>query len=508
MPVEFRLFSAALAALTCVVGAASADVVVRVDTNDAALAGQLEDIARSNASAPETRFEAMRQARQAAIVLDDYLNSKGYFRAETSPSVDGADAPISVVTVRLGPQFRIGRVLTEIDGRELAPGVREDVDAAVDLSVGEIAIPDDIFRAERSGREALQAAGYAFAEILERDVVGDADAGEVDVRLKLETGPRVRFGKTYYDDGVRTRRVYLERLIPYEEGDVYSPAAIAAFNKRLIETRLYRVATARIVDEPSGLTDDGDEIRDVRVSFVERDRYTISAGASFSTSEGAGVSGAWTRRNATRRGDILDVRGVFAEQERTLGADWRFPNAFGYGRGLSVDGQFGREETDAFDRDFVVVGAVLDVERSPHIHYAFGVANEFSRETDDMETRDLHIVSTSAALGADWSDSLLEPTQGWRGDIRGEPGWVLGEENTPYFMTLGGAAIYRGFGEERDWVAAFRGRAGSLIGAGTLELPASRRFFAGGGGSARGYAYQSIGPKDDLGDPRGGRGLL
>ncbi|MEM8920159.1 MAG: BamA/TamA family outer membrane protein, partial [Pseudomonadota bacterium] len=490
MPVEFRLFSAALAALTCVVGAASADVVVRVDTNDAALAGQLEDIARSNASAPETRFAAMRQARQAAIVLDDYLNSKGYFRAETSPSVDGADAPTSVVTVRLGPQFRIGRVLTEIDGRELAPGVREDVDAAVDLSVGEIAIPDDIFRAERSGREALQAAGYAFTEILERDVVGDADVGEVDVRLKLETGPRVRFGKTYYDDGVRTRRVYLERLIPYEEGDVYSPAAIAAFNKRLIETRLYRVATARIVDEPSGVTDDGDEIRDVRVSFVERDRYTISAGASFSTSEGAGVSGSWTRRNATRRGDILDVRGVFAEQERTLGADWRFPNAFGYGRGLSVDGQFGREETDAFDRDFVVVGAVLDVERSPHIHYAFGVANEFSRETDDMETRDLHIVSTSAALGADWSDSLLEPTQGWRGDIRGEPGWVLGEENTPYLMTLGGAAIYRGFGEERDWVAALRGRAGSLIGAGTLELPASRRFFAGGGGSARGYAYQ------------------
>jgi translocation and assembly module TamA len=35
-------------------------------------------------------------------------------------------------------------------------------------------------------------------------------------------------------------------------------------------------------------------------------------------------------------------------------------------------------------------------------------------------------------------------------------------------------------------------------------VPADRRFYAGGGGSVRGYSYQGIGPKDINGTPTGG----
>ena len=35
----------------------------------------------------------------------------------------------------------------------------------------------------------------------------------------------------------------------------------------------------------------------------------------------------------------------------------------------------------------------------------------------------------------------------------------------------------------------------------------SRRFYAGGGGSVRGYGYQQLGPRDLDGDPIGGRSL-
>ncbi|MEN6624580.1 MAG: BamA/TamA family outer membrane protein, partial [Smithella sp.] len=40
------------------------------------------------------------------------------------------------------------------------------------------------------------------------------------------------------------------------------------------------------------------------------------------------------------------------------------------------------------------------------------------------------------------------------------------------------------------------------------DLPVSVRFFAGGDHSIRGYAYQSLGPKDDKGNVVGGRNLL
>src|SRR3546814_7360599 len=40
-----------------------------------------------------------------------------------------------------------------------------------------------------------------------------------------------------------------------------------------------------------------------------------------------------------------------------------------------------------------------------------------------------------------------------------------------------------------------------------LTIAPSRRFYAGGGGSVRGYGYQDIGPRDANDDPIGGRGL-
>src|SRR3546814_8566547 len=42
----------------------------------------------------------------------------------------------------------------------------------------------------------------------------------------------------------------------------------------------------------------------------------------------------------------------------------------------------------------------------------------------------------------------------------------------------------------------------------TEALPASRRFYAGGGGSIRGYEYQLVGPLDDDENPFGGTSLV
>ncbi len=50
-------------------------------------------------------------------------------------------------------------------------------------------------------------------------------------------------------------------------------------------------------------------------------------------------------------------------------------------------------------------------------------------------------------------------------------------------------------------------RAGSIFGADRDRIAPSRRFYAGGGGSVRGFGYQEIGPRDQFDDPIGGRSL-
>jgi translocation and assembly module TamA len=56
-------------------------------------------------------------------------------------------------------------------------------------------------------------------------------------------------------------------------------------------------------------------------------------------------------------------------------------------------------------------------------------------------------------------------------------------------------------------VFAGRVRFGSIEGVSRDSIAPSRRFYAGGGGSIRGFGYQKIGPVDQNGDPLGGKAL-
>ena len=56
-------------------------------------------------------------------------------------------------------------------------------------------------------------------------------------------------------------------------------------------------------------------------------------------------------------------------------------------------------------------------------------------------------------------------------------------------------------------VLAGRTRIGTILGSPRDKVAPSRRFYAGGGASVRGYGYQSIGPRDQNNDPIGGRSL-
>jgi translocation and assembly module TamA len=61
--------------------------------------------------------------------------------------------------------------------------------------------------------------------------------------------------------------------------------------------------------------------------------------------------------------------------------------------------------------------------------------------------------------------------------------------------------------DNRQWrVLAARLKVGTIVGAG--NVPPDKRFYAGGGGSVRGFGYQLVSPLAADGTPIGGRGLL
>ncbi|MEO1323125.1 MAG: BamA/TamA family outer membrane protein [Pseudomonadota bacterium] len=503
-----RSLSLSLMASCAIVQAAHAQSVrVVSDSATPDLVRQIEREVRSSETA-ETLFEARRLSRNAAQKVEGFLNSQGYFAPEIAYSVDPGPPPIGLVRIEPGAIFTFESIQIDLGGEALSELAFAAMESVRTLAPGQIARPDQIFAEEASLVAALKAAGYAEARAEPRQAIGDRANGTLAITYQIRPGPRIRLGQVRYPSNTRTRRDYLKYLIPYEPGDVYTPETLATFNQRLNGTRNYRFVSVQLSDDATSTTTDGDEVRDVLVQLEERDRYTLTTGTSFSTSEGPGLTSSLTRRNATRRGDTLTGAMTLATLERSFNVDWRIPNFTAFDRTLVLSTELGRDETDAFDREAVTVSGTFEIRHSNRLTYALGAASEVTREEDAFEQRDQQILSSSLGVRLDFADDPLDATTGWRIDARGEPGVVIGDREAQYFSLNGQISAYQPLDQNKRIVAATRVRSGFVFGAALSDLPVSRRFFAGGGGSARGFEYQSVGPEDEDGTPTGGRGLL
>jgi translocation and assembly module TamA len=109
----------------------------------------------------------------------------------------------------------------------------------------------------------------------------------------------------------------------------------------------------------------------------------------------------------------------------------------------------------------------------------------------------------------DWdaSDDLLDPTRGGRLGLQLTPFYDILESDLGFLKGFARYSHYFTLSEHPFIVLAGRGTLGSITGADLSGIPADLRYYAGGGGSIRGYAYKTVGPL--LGDqPIGGRSLI
>jgi translocation and assembly module TamA len=104
-------------------------------------------------------------------------------------------------------------------------------------------------------------------------------------------------------------------------------------------------------------------------------------------------------------------------------------------------------------------------------------------------------------------DSLIRPTRGfhYRLEARGTTQTLGSDVGFVQFLGSGDVLVPLPEG----FSVKLRGQTGATSMNGNfLDVPITFRFFTGGDNSVRGYAYQSLGPKDAQGDVVGGKHLL
>ncbi|MBB34134.1 MAG: hypothetical protein CME88_05320 [Hirschia sp.] len=455
----------------------------------------------------DTRFEARRQARRAADIVLKVLNSEGYFDADAEISVELEPKITPKVILNAGELFRFSDVSVLLESKNGT--IRDDVnvDLVPRMGKGDPARADQIISEERRMFSQLRDAGYPEARILDRALIGDRENTSIDLTYRYQPGALVCMGDiTLKNKGV-TRPVMINRLSEIEPGQAYDADKLATLERRLVQTRMFDLANVELATSSEDRGESGCQIREIIIDLDDAPRQSVGLGASYSTSEGMGFQGDWQRRNFTGRLDTLRTSLLVAELEREFELAWEQPVFGGYGRTLTFALTATDEETDAYDRSALGISADYDYRWTDRLTLSTGASLEHSREDDGETERDINLIS--GLLGGTWdgTDSALDPTQGFRVYLQGEPSYAIGDTEGAFIRTTSEVRGYTGINSDR-FVLAGRFKMGSVYGAEQAELPVDRRFFAGGGGSVRGYGYQALGPEDDEGDPIGGRSLI
>lgn len=411
----------------------------------------------------------------------------------------GAPVPV-VIRIDPGGVYRFGKIELTGDAAGLDP-------ADFGLQTGSNANSGTIIGAEDAMVEALRKSGHPLARISDREIVADHASDTLDIVLELAAGPVAPFGATNVLGTSDMDPDFVAEYADIEAGRTYDPAEVKRARDRLIGLEVFDSVSRQPVDEL-----DADGSYPVAFSVKERKKRFIGVGATLSSTDGAGIEGYWGHRNLFGRAEKLRVEGSVGRiGEASIGRlDYNAailfekPGAFGPLTKFTSNLKGSFEHPDAYDRTSVSGGVGVVHELSRRQTVSAGLELDWSRVTDSFGTAKHLIASVPIEYVVDLRDNKLNPSKGYRLLARVEPAHDI-QSGTSFVSISGAASSYLAVDRAKKMILAGRIAGGTIVGAGLAAIPAHRRFYSGGGGSVRGYAFQGIGPKDANGDPTGGR---
>ncbi|NRD89800.1 hypothetical protein C8024_10535 [Sphingopyxis sp. BSNA05] len=460
----------------------------------------------------EANFAQIRRRAQSdAELVEQLLRIEGYYDAvvQTRFESDGADRIDVVIRVQAGPQYKLDAI------------VLSGLQAAVDpdpvnfretfgLQPGDVVNSDRIVEAIGRIDVAMAENGYPFAKTGEPELEIDHAERLGDLEVPVTPGGRYNFGSVVLAPTELFDADHVQMIARFNPGDLYQASDLEDLRRALIATGL--VSTVNV--DP--VVADDPEAVDVAVKLTPAPLRTVAGELGYGTGEGARAEVSWEHRNLFPPEGLFRATAVLGTQEQSGSLSFRRNN---YRRRDNILN--GRTALSVVDRPAFkaqTFSVAANIERQSNLIYqkrwswSLGVELLASREEDvtgptDATGRDTFFIGSLPGLVTyDASDDLLDPTRGFRLTARIAPEASLQDGSFFYVRSQFDGSAY--FPVSDKIVLAGRTRVGTIAGAGNNRIAPSRRLYAGGGGSVRGYGYQSIGPRDANNDPVGGRSLV
>jgi len=478
---------------------------------DKALRSEIQAVISPFPTAPTSRLEARRRAVEAGDKVIAVLRSEGYYDYDVSPQIGEGDSPQAFVTVKPGPRSKLAAPAIAWVGAAPAAEPVSAAQNAMALKPGDPGRAEDIIAAEGRIVAALREAGYADAKAQPRQVVVDHATQTVQPTFRIAAGDLVKLDGVELKGVTRTRPDWVRHLAPWRAGQTYRPEDVAELERRLTDTGAFDSVAVALA--PASEAHDG--LRPIVVTLTDRPRAALELGGSYSTTEGAGVDSRWIVYNRFDRADVLTTSLEVAQIESKLQTELALPDWRRLGDTLKLTAALYNDNTPAYNSSGAVISADVTNRFGKLSFVTYGMSLDGS-DTEEKETANyvhsnrIRALVTGALLAAftlDESNDPLDPTKGWRWEGRVEPTYALGDGSIGYLKAQAQFTDYQPIGDLGTVIAA-RLKLGAILGGDIPLVPAQDRFFAGGGGSVRGYGYQEVGPRYGDNTPSGGLSLF
>ncbi|QEL22650.1 outer membrane protein assembly factor [Bosea sp. F3-2] len=480
--------------------------------------------------------------------LVDALWSQGYFNADVSMVVDGVSLTLGLepnatliraleahrnrdavpITIRVRPGKVFGlRKIEVVERDEPGPPAIANPLKVSKLKEGEPATSAALRGAQAALVDYMRAQSRPLAKIVELRPVVDHAAGIMDVTYVLDPGPLAGFGDITIGQTDEIPPAVVRSFIYLEPGDPYSPKALADTRRSI--AKIPAVGSVRIregdkLDRAGNLP--------IFVDVTERPKRLLGFSARYSTIDGPAVKTYWEHRNLfggaerlrlegsiflTPRIDGTKIKSFGDFEESDIGGRFGFsfmkPALGGSRYDWLVDGVATRERVGTnryggYTARYANVTTAIMRRFSDTFSVQAGLEVERGQTSDVLGQITYTLVGIPLSVKYDSTDSLLDPTRGIRAAASFAAYPTFLGSTVGIYQTKAAISAYYALDEDARYVLAGRIGFGSLLGASLNEIPPTRLFFAGGGGSVRGYAYRSIAPLGPFNQVVGGRSLL
>lgn len=432
------------------------------------------------------------------------LQAKGYYDATVVQEIREEDVPVLEYRIQPGVRARVADVRLDWQGKEplktfdvstLGQKRGAYVDAAQILTDASVVL-------DRLGEQACVLRLNVTPQVRLFD--GMFRGGRrAEVVYVVEKGDEAVFGPTTVVGNRQVRQEVVLRQVSWREGRCFKPARVTDTQEKLQETQLFSVVsvTYPAVADASGSVP-------MTIGVTERVPRTLRAGMNYGSDVGFAVTGGWEHRNLMGGGEKFTVGTTIGQEEIGMTTSLRLPAFWQEGQDLVLAGSLKEERRDAYEARTLEGSARLERKLARHWKGSLGVGYRFTETEDSLGENLYGLLSFPGFLEYDDRRNVLDPRSGLYANLNVTPYTETFGDGGQFVKTQMTVQTYVSAPVVLSPTLALKLSGGTIYGAKESNVPSGIRFYTGGGGSVRGYGYQSIGPKGSDNNPIGGSSFV